>query len=139
MRDAVGTSLASRTMLSSGLVIFAFLIFHLLHFTAGVTHPDEHHLTDAAGRHDVYSMVVLGFQHWTVSLTYIVAMLFLGLHLSHAAASVLQTFGLVAGERMRSYVQRAAVAVAAVVMVGNISIPLAVLSGLIGLPEGVSS
>ena len=49
VNDAVDTSLASRTMLTSGLVIFAFVIYHLLHFTLGVTDPASHRLTDAQG------------------------------------------------------------------------------------------
>ena len=93
VNDPIETTLASRTMMSSGLVILAFTIYHLLHFTLGITDPVNHHLTDAAGRHDVYSMVVLGFQNIYVSAAYIVAMLFLGLHLSHAASSIFQTLG----------------------------------------------
>ena len=85
-------------MLTSGLVIFAFVIYHLLHFTVGVTDPDSHHLIDAEGRHDVYSMVMLGFRNVYVSLAYIAAMFFLGLHLSHASSSIFQTLGISADE-----------------------------------------
>lgn len=138
VRDPVGASFASRTMLSSGLVIFAFLIYHLLHFTLGVTNPESHQLIDYAGRHDVYSMVVLSFCNIYVSGAYIIAMLFLGLHLSHATSSMLQTFGLVSASSRR-LIHRVGVGVAAILMLGNISIPLAVLLGLIGLPtEGAT-
>jgi succinate dehydrogenase / fumarate reductase cytochrome b subunit len=84
INDPVETTLASRTMFSSGLVILAFVTYHLLHFTVGVTEPSIHKLVDPAGRHDVYSMVVLGFQNVYVSGAYIIAMIFLALHLSHA-------------------------------------------------------
>jgi succinate dehydrogenase / fumarate reductase cytochrome b subunit len=131
--DPVDTTLASRTMLTSGLVIFAFLIYHLLHFTLGVTDPSSHRLTDTQGRHDVYAMVVTGFQNVYVSIAYIVAMGFLGLHLSHACSSIFQTLGL-ASSRTRTSLHRAGVVVAVAIMLGNISIPVAVLSGLIGLP-----
>ncbi len=135
--DPVETSLASRTMLTSGLVIFAFLVYHLLHFTLGVTNPATHSLTDAAGRHDVYSMVVLSFRNIYVSGAYIIAMLFLGLHLSHATSSIFQTFGLT-GNASRGWYQKLGWAVAAILMIGNISIPVAVLTGMLGLPEGVA-
>src|SRR6266850_8405172 len=50
-------SLASRTILLSGLIIFAFIVYHLMHFTFGVTNPDFMDLQDAFGRHDVFRMV----------------------------------------------------------------------------------
>jgi len=129
----IDTTLASRTMLTSGLVIFAFLIYHLLHFTFGVTDPISHRLTDDQGRHDVYTIVVVGFQNEYVSSAYVIAMLFLGLHLSHASSSIFQTLGLVS-DRWRTLLHRAGFVVAVTIMVGNISIPMAVLTGFIGLP-----
>ncbi len=136
--DPVDTTLASRTMLSSGLVIFAFVIYHLLHFTLGITDPAHHELTDAAGRHDVYSMVIYGFRNVYVSAGYLVAMIFLGLHLSHASWSIFQTFGL-ANQSSRRLLQRAGLALAALIMLGNMSIPISVMLGLVGLPlEGAS-
>lgn len=136
--NPVEASLASRTMLTSGLVIFAFLLYHLLHFTLGVTDPDLHKLVDANGHHDVYSMVVSSFQNVFVSLTYIVAMLFLGLHLSHAIASMIQTFGWVSGSS-RKWIERLGFTLAAILMLGNISIPVSILLGLVTLPsQGVS-
>lgn len=136
--DPVQSSMASRTMLLSGLVIFAFVVYHLLHFTLGVTDPDSHNLVDANGHHDVYSMVVMSFQNFFVSAAYIIAMLFLGLHLSHAVSSMVQTMGLSAGGS-RNWIERTGLAVASVLMIGNISIPVSVLLGIVGLPaEGVS-
>ena len=67
---------ASRTMLWSGPIIAAFVIFHLLHFTFGVVHPGG-----AFDEHNVYNNVVTGFQYWPVSLFYIVAMILLCYHL----------------------------------------------------------
>jgi len=131
--DAIETTLASRTMLTSGLVIFAFVVYHLLHFTLGVTDPATHQLIDDVGRHDVYSMVVLSFQNHYVSLAYVVAMLFLGLHLSHATSSMLQTLGL-NSDSWRGRLHKIGLVVAAALMFGNISIPVCVLLGLIGLP-----
>ena len=59
---------ASRTMMWSGPILLAFIIFHLLHFTFGTIHP--------GGRfdsHNVYNNVVTGFRVWPVSLFYIIA------------------------------------------------------------------
>lgn len=138
VKDNCGTSLASRTMLSSGLVILSFLIYHLLHFTLGVTDPANHLLRDVAGRHDVYSMVILGFRNPYVSSAYIAAMLFLSLHLSHAASSIFQTFGIVR-DGNRRYFALVGVMIAGAVLAGNTSIPIAVTLGLLGLPtEGVT-
>ena len=134
INDPVDTSLASRTMFLSGMVIFAFLIYHLLHFTIGVTNPDNHRLVDSSGRHDVYSMVVLSFRNIYISSTYIVAMLFLGLHLSHAASSIFQTLGITTA-RARNILSYVGTTLAAVIMAGNISIPLSILLGFVDLPR----
>ncbi len=135
--DTVQATLASRTMMLSGLTILAFVIYHLLHFTLGITNPDHHVLIDAQGRHDVYSMVVLGFQNIFISATYIVAIAFLGLHLSHATSSIFQTLGL-GGPLRRRLIHRAGLGIAAAIVVGNCSVPLAVLFGFVTLPSGVS-
>ena len=136
-RDPVDASLASRTMLLSGLVILGFVVYHLLHFTLGVTDDRLLALLDANGHHDVYSMVVMSFRNVWVSLAYILAMLFLGLHLSHAVGSMIQTAGWVSG-KSRVWINRVGMTIAAALMVGNISIPVSVLLGVIGLPEGVT-
>lgn len=131
----VQASTASRTMIWSGLVILSFLVYHLLHFTLGLTHPEHHHLTDAQGRHDVYAMVVLGFQQPVVAIAYVVAMLLLAVHLSHGISSAFQSLGL-NSPRGTATLRRASLIVALVVAAGNISIPVAVLLGLIRLPGG---
>jgi len=119
---------ASRTMLPSGAVLLAFVVYHLLHFTIGVTHPEHYALKDSMGRHDVYSMVVLGFQQPLVSLSYIVAMGLLGLHLVHGIASIFQTLG-VSGPRARPMIELGGRAVALFIVAGNILIPLSCLLG----------
>jgi len=133
--DPVDTTFASRTMLSSGLVILAFVIYHLLHFTLGVTDPKNHKLVDQAGRHDVYSMVVLGFQNVYVSGAYIIAMTFLALHLSHASSSIFQTLG-VSDRKTRKKLYLAGQALALVILIGNASIPISVMLGWLRLPTG---
>src|SRR5678815_5702425 len=67
-------SYASRTILLSGIIILAFIIFHLLHFTIGLVDPNLLQLRDHLGRHDVYGMMIRGFSNPFVSIFYIVAM-----------------------------------------------------------------
>ena len=98
--EVVAASYASRTMLMSGLIIAAFIIYHLLHFTVQVqainltgkdfTSPSFH---DAEGRHDVFAMMVLGFRSPYVSAFYIIAMFLLFLHLSHGLSAMFQSLG----------------------------------------------
>ena len=135
IQKPVQSTLASRTMVYSGAILLAFIVFHLLHFTIGVTDPQHFHLTDDAGRHDVYSMTILGFQQPLVSLSYIVAMGLLGMHLGHGVGSVFQTTGW-RRPRLVPLIELFSRIVAVVVVLGNISIPLAALLGLISPMQG---
>ncbi|HYE71730.1 MAG TPA: succinate dehydrogenase cytochrome b subunit, partial [Blastocatellia bacterium] len=76
------STIANRTLIVSGLIILAFVIYHLLHFTIGVTDPQAYALRDG-NRPDVYGMVIAGFSNPIVSAFYIIAMALLCLHLSH--------------------------------------------------------
>ncbi len=120
---------ASRTMVWSGVIILAFVIYHLMHFTLRIGN-DYGSYVDAKGRHDAFKMVVDGFSCEPVSAFYIIAMALLCWHLSHGFASIFQTLGL-RTERNWPAIQGAGWAVAAILFVGNISIPLAVLFGLV--------
>ena len=133
----VVTTYAARTMFWSGLVVAAFLVYHLLHFTIGTILPEAYALEDASGRHDVYSMVVIGFSHLGVALSYIVAQIVLGVHISHGASSLFQTLG-ARNPGVRGFSDRVGPVLAAIIVVGNISMPLAVLAGFVSLPEGVA-
>ncbi len=114
---------ASRTMRWSGVFLLAFIIYHLLHFTTGDAHPDF-----IPG--DVYHNVVSGFQVVPVSIVYILATLCLALHLFHGSWSMLQTLGLnhPRYNRLRNVI---CVGLAALVVLGNLSFPVAVLTGLV--------
>lgn len=115
---------AARTMRWGGVIIGLFVIYHLLHFTLGVVgyQPGQfEHLS-------VYRNVVTGFSVWYVSLFYIVAMGMLGFHLYHGVWSLFQTLG--ARDIRGSGLYRGLAGVLALgVSLGNISIPLAVLTG----------
>ncbi len=128
-------SVASRTMLLTGLVILAFVVFHVLHFTVGVIDRGPKgsylELQDPKGQHDVYAMVVYGFRNPLVSMVYVVAMALLCLHISHGFGSLWQSIGW-NDRRWASWLKRASQTLALVLFVGNSSMPLAVLFGLIG-------
>src|ERR1700730_17606066 len=107
----------------SGVIIFFFVVYHLLHFTTGTVHP-------SFVEGDVYHNFVTGFRSVPVSLFYIAAMILLGLHLRHGVWSMFQTLG-VAHPRYMRLAHVGARAVAILVVVGNISFPLAVLAGIV--------
>jgi succinate dehydrogenase / fumarate reductase cytochrome b subunit len=134
-KEAIKATLSSRTTVYSGLALLAFVLYHLMHYTWRVTNPEFSLLTDMQGRFDVYSMVILGFQNIYVSAAYIIAMLLLGYHLSHGIASVFQTIGWNT-PRSRPFFERLAFVVATIIVVGNISMPVSILLGLIKLPGG---
>lgn len=138
--QVVAASYASRTMLMSGLIIAAFIAYHLLHFTVAIpavnllpANPDFPNanflaLKDAAGRHDIYRMMVLGFSNPLVSGFYILAMALLCLHLSHGVSSMFQSLGL-KSKRAAVWVDTFAWISAGVIFLGNCSIPVAILLG----------
>ena len=123
-------SLASRTILVSGLIVFAFIVYHLMHFTLGVTNPDFVDLHDPLGRHDVYTMVVEGFRNPYVSVFYILSMGLLCLHLSHGVSSLFQSLGIRRKTTVASFNRFAQVS-AILIFIGNCSIPIAILAGLV--------
>ena len=133
MKSTVVASFASKTMMVSGLTILFFIIYHLLHYTFGVFQPENFHLVDAKGRHDVYAMVVASFKHRSVSLTYIVAMGLLALHLKHGASVWPQSLGL-QNEKLRRPMELFGCVASLAIFWGNSAIPLAILSGLIQMP-----
>lgn len=136
-RNWVEASLASRTMIWSGLLIFAFIAYHLAHFTLHWTHPEYDNLVDSLGRKDVYSMVILGFKNWIISGFYIVMMFLLAAHLTHGVKSMFQSMGW-NSDRWEPRLHKLAWAVAIVLFLGYISIPIAILAGIITLPPGVT-
>lgn len=145
------TSYAARTMFMSGLIVLAFVAYHLAHFTFGWTNPEHfkhHELVIAVGsvadplkgaqgapfheyqRHDVYEMVVLGFQVWWISALYVFAQALLCQHIRHGASSALQTLG-VTHPALKCAKDMLGPAIALVIFVGNCSIPVAILLDLV--------
>jgi succinate dehydrogenase / fumarate reductase cytochrome b subunit len=124
-KEAINSSYASRTMYWSGPIVLAFIIFHLLQFTAGYLHP---HATFTQG--EVYSNVVSGFQVWWVSAWYIIAVGLLSFHLSHGIWSMFQSVGL-AHKRHTAMLKITAKAIAILIFLGYSSIPISVYLGFI--------
>lgn len=124
-KKAIASSYASRTMYWSGPIVLAFIIFHLLHLTAGYIHPEYRFIEG-----DVYHNVVAGFQVWWVSVWYIFAIVLLGLHLRHGLWSMFQSLGM-NHPRHTPILKSAAWVIALVIVLGYISIPISVLAGVV--------
>ena len=117
------STLASRTMRFGGVLLLAFLVFHIGHFTTGTFHPAFSHTM-------VYGNVILGFRSPLVSLFYLAAMAALGLHLYHGAWAGFRTLG-VAKRSPNPRERRIAQGIALVVWAGFSSIPVAVWLGIL--------
>jgi len=126
----IASTYAARTIVISGLIILAFILFHLAHFTLGLVNPQYMQYEDLMGRHDVYRMMVAGFSNPLVSGVYIVSMGLLCLHLSHGVSSTFQSLGLRSQRTVRG-LNRLAMISAAIIFLGNCSIPIAVLVGVV--------
>ncbi len=133
-KNKVRASTASLTMVISGSILAAFVIYHLLQFTAGVTDPEYLQYKTAEGHHDVYRMVVTAFSNPLVVFFYLLSMALLCLHLSHGFASVFQSLG-VSNAQLAPLFTKASYALATIIFLGNASLPLAVLTGFIRLPN----
>jgi succinate dehydrogenase / fumarate reductase cytochrome b subunit len=130
-KEHVKASFASRHMVVSGLVVFAFIVFHLLHFTGRKFNPQFPLLkNDPLNHYDVYSMMVYGFQNVYVSAFYVIGLFLLTLHLTHGASSFFQSLGL----NNKSLTPRLALGArifAWLIFIGYTSIPVAVLLGIV--------
>ncbi|HEY4131383.1 MAG TPA: succinate dehydrogenase cytochrome b subunit [Gemmatimonadaceae bacterium] len=124
-------TLASRTMKWGGVLLLVFIVFHILHFTTETIDPGGWRgMTDLEGHRDVYGNIIASFHVWWVSLFYIVAMIFLGLHLYHGAWSSVRTLGYAkpSGHPLH---RKIALAVAVIVWLGFTLVPVGVIVGLI--------
>ena len=132
---AVGTPVAStfaqRTMVVSGLILLAFILFHLSHFTLGFVDPQYLEFHDPlTGYHDVRRMMIEGFSNPLVAVFYIVAMGLLLLHLSHGVSSTFQSLGM-RSKKTFGFFDKLAKASGLLLFLGNSAIVLAILLGVI--------
>jgi succinate dehydrogenase / fumarate reductase, cytochrome b subunit len=118
------SSVASRTMIWSGVLILLFVVYHVLDLTVGVANPDFR-----AG--DVYHNLLATFGRLVGVLAYLIAMVGLGFHLWHGLFSMFQSLGM-SNRRFTANAQRFAVWAAVILTLGFASIPVAVLVGIVG-------
>lgn len=128
-RDYVAADYASRTMRISGIWLLGFIGYHLADLTWGWANPDY-------VRGDVYHNVVESFTNPIVAAFYIVSMGALALHLFHGAWSIFQSLG-INSPRYNSWRRGFATGFALIVLVGNLSFPVAVQLGLISEDDRV--
>ena len=127
----IQATFASRSMVLSGLSLLVFVVYHLLHFTLGVTNPEHSALKAAgAGGHDVYAMVTASFSVPAIAIAYMAFQVVLFFHLSHGMQSLAQTLGL-NHRRYTKVVRTLAYLLAAAIAGGNAFLPFAVLSGIV--------
>lgn len=138
-KEPYGSSWASRYMLMTGLVIAAFVVYHLLHYTAQIqainlTGQDFGSFVVESGPQkgfkDVHRMLVVGFSQPVVSLFYLVAVGLLCVHLSHGMSAMFQSLGMQEGA-WRARLQCGARLLAGALFVGYAAIPLAVFFRII--------
>jgi succinate dehydrogenase / fumarate reductase cytochrome b subunit len=123
-RKLLANRISSRTMIYTGLVLLCFIVFHLLDLTTG-TRPAA---SDKFVEGSAYANLVYSFDRPLVAGFYALTMLLLALHLSHGIWSLFNDFG-ATGNRLRSVGFIAAGIIALVVVLGNLSIPIAVQAG----------
>lgn len=127
----VKATFASRHMAMSGLIVLAFILYHLAHFTVRVADPRFLLLKhDPLNHYDVYTMMVLAFQNPFVSGFYVLGVFLLCLHLSHGSSSFFQSLGL-NNKKLTPKLARAGRIFAWLLFAGYVSIPLAVFFHLV--------
>jgi succinate dehydrogenase / fumarate reductase cytochrome b subunit len=126
-KDDAAASYASRTMMWSGPIVAAFVIFHVLHLTVGAVLPLQE---IGPNEPNVRANVINGFLNPAVSGFYILAMILLCMHLYHGIWSMFQSLG-VNHPRYTPRLKKGAAIFAILIAIGNCSIPLAVLAGIV--------
>jgi succinate dehydrogenase / fumarate reductase, cytochrome b subunit len=124
-RPPVRGSYAARTMRWGGVIIALFVVYHVLDLTTGTLNPHGEH-------GEVHANVVADFapERWYITLVYTLAVIAVGFHIRHGLWSALQTFGRSSAASERA-LKRVALGVAVVLVVGFLSVPFAVLTGLV--------
>jgi succinate dehydrogenase / fumarate reductase, cytochrome b subunit len=131
-KQDVATSYAAKIMPIGGMLLLFYILYHLAHLTVGVTAGlgYQHLPTSTTGVPDVYSNIVNSFKVPWLTAIYLVAQVFLGLHLYHGSWSMFQSLGLT-HERYNRTLRSAASAFAIAVAVGFAAVPIAVLTGFL--------
>ena len=125
----VKVTFSSRTMIWTGLLLLAFIVYHLLHFTLRIT-PDIVLAADELGRFDVFTMVVSSLRVTAIAAVYIFAMIVLFLHTRHGIQSFLQTLGL-SNDNLQPRYTLAGNLISGLFLVGYGAIPVLILTGIL--------
>ena len=131
-RDYQVASFASRTMRWTGIIVALFVLWHLADLTWGFANNWGARAADGRFvRGDAYGNVVRSFERIPVSVLYIVANIALGIHLFHGVWSLFQSMGW-NNPRFNKWRRQFATGFATIIVVGNVSFPIAVLAGIVG-------
>lgn len=122
-RDYVAVNFASRTMRYTGLIMFLYIVFHLLDLTIGTTNPDFEH-----GK--VYDNLVASMSRPVVAIVYIICNVAVAVHLFHGTWSMFQSMGL-NNPRYNAARRAFAVGISSLILVGNVSFPVMILAGVV--------
>ena len=123
-RDYAAANFASRSMRWTGIIVALFLVFHLLDLTWGKTGADF-------TRGQVYDNVIASFERVPVAIAYIVANIALGIHLYHGSWSLFQSLGW-NNRKFNDWRRLFAIGFATIIVIGNVSMPLLVVTGVVG-------
>ena len=126
-KDDAAATYASRTMMWSGPIVAAFVIFHVLHLTVGAVVPLQE---IAPNQPNVHANVIAGFSNPAISAFYILGVVLLCLHLYHGLWSMFQSLGF-SHPRYTPKLKTGAAAFAILIAIGNCSIPIAVMAGFV--------
>jgi succinate dehydrogenase / fumarate reductase cytochrome b subunit len=125
------STLASRTMKWGGVLLLAFIVFHILHFTTQTVDPAGWRgMEDSRGDRDIYGNLIASFRIWWIALFYMVAMAALGLHLFHGVWSAVRTLGY-AKSTAHPLKRRIALVLALLLWAGFTLVPLSVTLGIL--------
>jgi succinate dehydrogenase / fumarate reductase cytochrome b subunit len=122
-RDYQIANFASRTMRYTGIIFALFLLWHLADLTWGWVNPDF-------VRGAAYRNLDASLSRIPVAILYIAANIALGIHLFHGAWSLFQSLGW-SNPRFNTWRRLFATGFATLIVVGNVSFPLAVLAGIV--------
>jgi succinate dehydrogenase / fumarate reductase cytochrome b subunit len=131
-RRYLATTLSGRLMLTSGVLLFVFVVFHVLHFTTGTVDPANFE----AG--EVYANLYRAFAGWAFVALYVVAVALVALHLYHGIWSTFQSLGLDRPERNR-LLRATATVISILLFLGFSAVPLAFVSGAMSLPSELAA
>lgn len=124
----IGRSIESRLMMLSGVLVLAFIVFHILQFTTltiDIT-PLEHGA--------IYANLYNAFQEWYFVVLYVAAVCLVGIHLRHGIWSVAQTLGFDNPKR-NAGLRHGATAISLILVIGFALVPVLFITGVLDAPE----